>query len=203
MAIGAFSVRPEAAGGDVRQPRCHRRRRYRCARGPARGHRGECRPAAAAAPLSSWSRIAAAPGKSQLHLAALADGPGEAGFDRRGGFVDVVAVQAKPGFQPQRIAGAQAGGHDLGLLRAAGRPGSPPCRAGPRFRSRPRRYSRSGTPGMPRRPPPPRDAHERQRGCLRREAGHDRRRCGPLQGQQRAVLHRDASRRPAGWRRYA
>ena len=38
-----------------------------------------------------------------------------AGFDRRGGGVDVAAIQAQAGFQPQRVARAQADRLDLGL----------------------------------------------------------------------------------------
>ena len=45
----------------------------------------------------------------------LLDRPGEAGFDRRGGRVDVVAVQAQAGLQAQRVARAQADRADLGL----------------------------------------------------------------------------------------
>jgi hypothetical protein len=47
--------------------------------------------------------------------AHLLDRPGEAGLDRRGGGVDVVAVEAQARLEPQRVARAEAGGRDLGL----------------------------------------------------------------------------------------
>ena len=47
---------------------------------------------------------------------SLADDPGEPGLDGRGGNVDVGAVEAEPGFQPERIARPQSGRLDLGLF---------------------------------------------------------------------------------------
>ena len=46
--------------------------------------------------------------------AALADRPGEAGLDRDGQLVDVVAVEAEPGLEPQRVARTEAGRDHLG-----------------------------------------------------------------------------------------
>src|SRR6202011_5812546 len=43
-----------------------------------------------------------------LPAPALLDRPGEAGFDRRGAGVDVVAVEAQPRFEPQRVARTEA-----------------------------------------------------------------------------------------------
>jgi hypothetical protein len=56
-----------------------------------------------------------AAGARSAGAAHLLDGPGQAGFDRAGGGVDVVAVQAQAGFQAQRVACAQAGRLDFGL----------------------------------------------------------------------------------------
>ena len=50
-----------------------------------------------------------------VQLAAFADGPGQAGLDRAGEFVQVVAVEAKPGLQAQRVAGAETDGDDFRL----------------------------------------------------------------------------------------
>ena len=69
-----------------------------------------------------------AAGEIPVHLAALADDPGQAGLDRAGEFVEVVAVEAEPGFQPQRIAGAKADGDDLGLGDQRVRQGFGLCR---------------------------------------------------------------------------
>src|SRR5882724_6526636 len=38
----------------------------------------------------------------------LADRPGECRLDRRGGLIDIVAVEAQAGLEPQRIAGAES-----------------------------------------------------------------------------------------------
>ena len=48
--------------------------------------------------------------------AHLLDGPAQAGLDRAGAGVDVVAVQAQPGLQAQRVARAQPGRLDLGQV---------------------------------------------------------------------------------------
>src|SRR3954467_4674484 len=45
--------------------------------------------------------------KCTTRAPAFTDGPGEPGLDRRGGLVDVVAVEAEPGFEAQRVAGAE------------------------------------------------------------------------------------------------
>ena len=54
---------------------------------------------------SAWMR--AAPGKPPSIAAPLLDRPGEAGFDRARGLVDVVAVEAEPRLEPQRVARAE------------------------------------------------------------------------------------------------
>ena len=144
MAIGAFTRRAEAAGGDdaglgavigdiVVPARAGARPSGRM---PTRWRGG---------PLSSWSRIGGAAGEIPVQFAALADRPGQAGLDRAGQFVEVVAIEAQPGLQPQRVARAEAGGDDLGLARAAvsaRRFGA--ARPGRKFRTRPPRCSRSG-----------------------------------------------------------
>src|SRR3546814_5392772 len=43
------------------------------------------------------------------------DRPGEAAFDRRGRGVDIVTVEAKPGFEAQGVAGAEADGFHFRL----------------------------------------------------------------------------------------
>src|SRR3954447_24644322 len=42
------------------------------------------------------------PGKLTTRAPAFTDRPGQPGLDRRGGLVDVVAVEAEPGFEAQR-----------------------------------------------------------------------------------------------------
>ena len=73
----------------------------------------------------------------------LLHGEGQARLDRRGGLVQVVAVERQAGLQPQRVAGAQADGlHPLvGQQRVP--EGRRRARRGPGSRSRPRRCSRS------------------------------------------------------------
>src|SRR3546814_582217 len=48
-------------------------------------------------------------------LFLYADAPGQDRLDRRGRGVDVVAVQAETGLQPQRVAGAEADRLDVGM----------------------------------------------------------------------------------------
>ena len=113
--------------------------------------------------------------------AALADHPGQPGLDRRGQLVDVVAVQAQPGLQPQRVARAQAGRRHLRLRPAARRRAPRRGRPARKSRTRPRRCSRSGRPGRRcRATVDGGDAHERQRRRLRRQpAPAPRRPAGP------------------------
>ena len=47
-------------------------------------------------------------GEAALDAAPLLDRPGEAGLDRARGLVDVVAVEAEAGLEPQRVARAEA-----------------------------------------------------------------------------------------------
>src|SRR4249920_2878498 len=51
--------------------------------------------------------------EAALLAAFLADAPQQAGLDRRGRGVDVVAVETEAGFEAQRIAGAQTDRLDL------------------------------------------------------------------------------------------
>jgi len=60
-------------------------------------------------------QISAAPGATgATHLLHC---PGQPGFDGGSVLVDIVSVQAQAGFQPQRIARAQARGPDIGLCQ--------------------------------------------------------------------------------------
>src|SRR5215472_3758794 len=61
------------------------------------------------------------PRKATLAPAALADTPGEPGLDGGRGLVDVMAVKAEPGLEPQRIPRAQADGLHLGHPQQAPR----------------------------------------------------------------------------------
>ena len=61
-----------------------------------------------AGPSESSRRMRSAPGKSAFRAPALADGKGKPRFDRRGGFVHVLAVKRKARLKPQRIARAKA-----------------------------------------------------------------------------------------------
>ena len=54
-------------------------------------------------------------GEAAFGSAPLADRPGEPGLDRARRLVDVVAVEAQPGLEPQRIARAEPDRRDLGL----------------------------------------------------------------------------------------
>ena len=96
--------------------------------------------------ISRWTR--SAPGKAALLAAALLDRPDQAGLDGRGGGVDVVAVEAKARFEPQRIARAEADGLHLRIgEQACARASAASVGRGRRSRSRPRPYSRSGRRG--------------------------------------------------------
>src|SRR5439155_20807394 len=50
-------------------------------------------------------------------LAALADGPHQAGFCRVAGLVDVMAVEAKPRLQPEAVARAQSDGQHFAFTQ--------------------------------------------------------------------------------------
>src|SRR6185437_109731 len=58
-------------------------------------------------------------GKAAFLAPPLLDRPGEIGLDRRRAFVNIVAVKAEPGFEPQRIARAKSRRRDLGLREQA------------------------------------------------------------------------------------
>src|SRR5690606_22853295 len=81
-------------------------------RSPALGPDADAAPRRAAGDL----RLdAGGAGEAALLAATLADAPGQTRLDRRGRRVDVVAVQAEAGLQPQRIAGAEADRLDVGM----------------------------------------------------------------------------------------
>ena len=108
----------EAAGGDNARlgPVFRHDRRLRA------GRRASVRADADAAADRAVVELVAhhqAAGEVPVQLAAFADDPGQAGLDRAGQFVEVVAVEAKPGLQPQRVAGAEADRDDLRLLDQA------------------------------------------------------------------------------------
>ena len=58
------------------------------------------------------------PGKATRAVAAgaarLLNGPAQPGLDRQGGGVDIMAIKAQPGFQPQGIPRTQPGRYDAG-----------------------------------------------------------------------------------------
>jgi hypothetical protein len=74
--------------------------------------------------------------------AGLLDRPAERGLGRAGRLVEVRAVEAEPGLEPQRIARAEADGRDA-PGRAAPRRGRGHGPRAPRSRTRPRRCSPS------------------------------------------------------------
>ena len=82
-------------------------------------------------------------GKIAGFAAALLDGPGQIGFDRRGGRIEIVAVEAKARFEAQRIARAEADGLDFRRARATLPRALSRARRAPESRSRLRRYSPS------------------------------------------------------------
>ena len=76
------------------------------------------------APFSSCLRICRAretAGAGAAGAAALLDRPVQRGFDRRRGGVDVMAVEAEPGFQPQAVARAEPDRQHVADCRAAPR----------------------------------------------------------------------------------
>ena len=56
-------------------------------------------------------------GAGAAGAAALLHRPFQRGLDRRGRGVDVVAVEAEPGFQPQAVAGAEADRHHVRVFQ--------------------------------------------------------------------------------------
>ncbi len=134
----------EAAGGDAAGGGAVRRRGPGSARGPGRAPSGRMPTRSRVGPCWSWSRIGAAPGKPPSCAAALADGPGEVGLDRGGQLVDVVAVEAEPGLEPEAVARAEPGGLHVRVAEQRLRPAPRRFARGRRSRTRPRRCSRSG-----------------------------------------------------------
>ena len=82
--------------------------------------------------------------KILVELAALADGPDQIGFGRIGGLVDVMAVKAKPRFEPQAVARAKPDGQHFGFAQQRARDAFRIRCLRWKSRSRPRRYSRCG-----------------------------------------------------------
>ncbi len=165
------------------------------------GRRAAVRPdadAAAVRAVSSWSRIAAAPGKSHAMLAALADHPGQAGLHRawsvrrcrcrRGRARPPAAAnrarrgrparpRARPARRSRQCLGAVGGDGNLEPVLAGV--------AGARDQAGDAGQRDGG------------DAHERQRGGLRAEPRHDGGGGGPCRAS-RARSSSGRSRTPAG-----
>ena len=83
----------------------------------------------------------------------------------RGRLVDVVAVEAEAGLEPQRIAGAEPDRLDLADRQAGRRQSAAAFAARPRSRSRPRPYSRSARHGTGARRSSAAGRHEGHAGC--------------------------------------
>src|SRR4029077_5454208 len=94
-----IDARPEAAGGDFADRRIVQRDLGTLARGRAPFRLDA--DAQARRPLRDFALDALRAGKAAFRAPALLDRPGERGLDRRRARVDVVPVEAKPGFQPQ------------------------------------------------------------------------------------------------------
>ena len=136
-------------------------------------------------------------GEPALGPAALADGPGQVGLDRRRQLVNVRAIQAQPCLQPQAVTRAQPGGQHVRLGQQKRRQ-----RLGLVRRHRdlePVLPSVAGAadPGGDAADAGLGGAHEGQGGGGRAQGGHDAGGGGALQGQQGAVrvlLHRHVCR---------
>ena len=122
------------------------------------------------------------------HLAPFADHPGQAGLDGRGDLIDVVAIQAEPGFQPQRVPGAKAGGCHLRFgqqrIGERGGAGSGQRNLEPVFAGIARARHQAFDTGNRDRC----DPHEAQGRGGRSQAYQHGRGLGALQGQQRAIV---------------
>ena len=201
MATGALTVRPKppevtmpitapSAASDLRAL-AHRRAAGRAdADALARG------------PVGEFAQDALGAGEAALRAPPLRDGEGQVGLDRRRRLVEVVAVERQPGFQPQRIARAEADRLHLRLGEQRARHALRVAWRERRSRSRPRRYSRSARRGSrcrrTRRWSP---LMKTSVGGLRAVPRQHRRRLRSLQREQRAIVRAAAaSRRPAGAR---
>ena len=93
------------------------------------------------------TRILPAPGKPPARApamaAALLDRPLQRRLDRRGGGIDIVAVETEPGLQPQAVAGSRARIGSTSRGPTAPWRAFRPDRREPKSQNRPRRYSRS------------------------------------------------------------
>jgi hypothetical protein len=125
-----------------------------------------------------------------LFAAALGDGPGEPGLDGAGIFVDIVAVEAETGLEPEGITRPEAGGRHLFLIEkpprqihgfGVGDENLEPVLAGI---ARPRHKAIRRTDGYR---PDIEKPHFRHAG---RQPGENLGRRRPLQGEERAVLQR-------------
>src|SRR6202040_10119 len=103
--------RPEARAKAARSDRADRRVLARFDLGAfARRHAafGPQSDAQAARAVAQLGEHALGARETALLAPALLDRPSEPGFDRRGGRGDVVATEAQPRFEPQRVACTQA-----------------------------------------------------------------------------------------------
>ena len=146
--------------------------------------------------LRQLARMHGGAGKAALGAPPLADRPGEIGLDRGRGLVDVMAVEAQPRFEPQRIARAEADRHYLGL-------GQQPARESLGLARRQRNLEAilAGIPGAGDEAglPPIAASAAVMKGApdpLDKARQNDRRR-RPLQRQQRAIGERLDRRPPA------
>mmetsp|Transcript_21803 Transcript_21803/g.85364 ORF Transcript_21803/g.85364 Transcript_21803/m.85364 type:complete len:361 (+) Transcript_21803:556-1638(+) len=136
-------------------------------------------------------RAGVATGTGATGAAHLLDRPGDARLDRRGGGVDVVAVQAQAGFQAQRIARAQADGLDLGVCQQLAGQGDGVVRVNGDFEAVFAGVAGAGQEGVDAIEAEEAAGHEGQLcdlGVQARQHGH---RLGALQCQQRALRHGD------------
>jgi len=130
---------------------------------------------------------ALASGKAAFGAPAPTDRPGETRLDGIGRFVDVLAIEAQPGLQPQRVARAEADRRDILLFEKTRRKCFRRCDGRGNFEAVFARIARAGDAkaGAVDIEGPPR--HERHVGG----AGQDRLENGggarPLQGEQRAI----------------
>src|SRR5271156_2128453 len=106
-------ARAEPAGRDDADRRAARRSDFR----PLARRRAAVRPnadALTARPIGQRALNAPGAGESAPNAAALLYRPGESGFDRIDGLVELVPVEAKAGLEPQRIPGAETDWRNIG-----------------------------------------------------------------------------------------
>ena len=143
MATGAFDARAEAARGDEADPRAVRRQDLGAVAHRRAAQRAEADALARRAVAQARAGCARRPESRRRRAASLGDGEGEVGLDRRGGLVEVVAVERQARLQAERIARAEADRLHLRLGEQRAGDRLRVAAPGRRSRSRPRRYSRS------------------------------------------------------------